>query len=155
MNIRLDDDDAIELPIVPMIDCAFLLLVFFLIATTLKKPDNMATVYKITVPKAESPQTVSTEHVWRVLVTADGIVIPGAANKTDQTYGSLTELVTDLGVYKESTEKEGHQPMVLITCDKDAKFQRVIQVWNAVKTAGISQVSFPVVPGKADEALSP
>ncbi len=40
MNIDLRDDDAVEVAMAPMIDCVFLLLIFFLVATTLKKIDK-------------------------------------------------------------------------------------------------------------------
>jgi biopolymer transport protein ExbD len=37
MRIKLDDDDSVEVQMAPLIDCMFLLLIFFLVATTLKK----------------------------------------------------------------------------------------------------------------------
>jgi len=40
MKIDLQDDDAVEVQMAPMIDCVFLLLIFFLVATTLKKIDK-------------------------------------------------------------------------------------------------------------------
>lgn len=40
MNIDLTDDDVMDVPMAPLIDCVFLLLIFFLVATTLKKLDR-------------------------------------------------------------------------------------------------------------------
>ena len=40
MKIDLRDDEAIEVQMAPLIDCVFLLLIFFLVATTLKKVDR-------------------------------------------------------------------------------------------------------------------
>ena len=37
MRIRLEDDDAVEVQMAPLIDCVFLLIIFFLVATTLRK----------------------------------------------------------------------------------------------------------------------
>jgi biopolymer transport protein ExbD len=40
MKISLDDDSSgDEIPMAPLIDCVFLLLIFFLVATTLKKTE--------------------------------------------------------------------------------------------------------------------
>jgi biopolymer transport protein ExbD len=150
MNIRIEEEENIELPIVPMIDCAFLLLVFFLIATTLKKPDdseNQAKVYSITVPAAESPQTVSTVDAKRILVAADGRVIRDKAPKGSEVYQSLADLVTELGQYRTDVAAKGKDPVVVIMGDKTTPFQRIVTVWNAVRNAGIRQVSFAVDSG--------
>lgn len=40
MRRRRDDSDDITVDMTPMIDCVFLLLIFFLVATTLKKLDR-------------------------------------------------------------------------------------------------------------------
>jgi len=40
MQIDLRDDEGIEVQMAPLIDCVFLLLIFFLVATTLKKIDE-------------------------------------------------------------------------------------------------------------------
>ena len=40
MKVNLGDEDAVEVQMAPLIDCVFLLLTFFLIATTLKKIDK-------------------------------------------------------------------------------------------------------------------
>lgn len=37
MRLRYEEDEAIEVQMAPLIDCVFLLLIFFLVATTLKK----------------------------------------------------------------------------------------------------------------------
>jgi biopolymer transport protein ExbD len=154
VNIRVEEEETIELPIVPMIDCAFLLLVFFLIATTLKKPESQETqvnVYKISVPKAEAPQTISTEDARRILVTADGSVALPGGKRSDDKYLSLVALVDDLKAYRLDCEQKKKEPVIVIVGDKDAKYQRIIQVWNAIKNAGIRQVSFSVEPGKPSD----
>ena len=40
MRVRSEEDEAIEVQMAPLIDCVFLLLIFFLVATTLKKVDH-------------------------------------------------------------------------------------------------------------------
>jgi len=37
MKVRIEDDDEVTVQMAPLIDCVFLLLIFFLVATTLKK----------------------------------------------------------------------------------------------------------------------
>jgi len=40
MQVDLDEDEGIEVQMAPLVDCVFLLLIFFLVATTLKKIDE-------------------------------------------------------------------------------------------------------------------
>ena len=40
MRIKMEDEDSIDINMGPLIDCVFLLLIFFLVATTLKKPEE-------------------------------------------------------------------------------------------------------------------
>lgn len=37
MRLRFEDEEPVEVAMAPLIDCVFLLLIFFLVATTLKK----------------------------------------------------------------------------------------------------------------------
>jgi biopolymer transport protein ExbD len=37
MRIRIEDDDQVEVQMAPLVDCVFLLIIFFLVATTLRK----------------------------------------------------------------------------------------------------------------------
>lgn len=37
MRVRVEEDEPVEVAMAPLIDCVFLLLIFFLVATTLKK----------------------------------------------------------------------------------------------------------------------
>lgn len=40
MQVDLGEDEGLEVQMAPLIDCVFLLLIFFLVATTLKKVDR-------------------------------------------------------------------------------------------------------------------
>lgn len=40
MRVKFEDDEQVEVQMAPLIDCVFLLLIFFLVATTLKKIDK-------------------------------------------------------------------------------------------------------------------
>jgi biopolymer transport protein ExbD len=40
MRVNTDDDDDIGVDMGPLIDCVFLLLIFFLVSTTMKKPEQ-------------------------------------------------------------------------------------------------------------------
>jgi biopolymer transport protein ExbD len=44
MRLDLDDGDDITVDMGPLIDCVFLLLIFFLVSTTMKKPEQVIQV---------------------------------------------------------------------------------------------------------------
>ena len=44
MRLNYDDDDKVEVQMSPLIDCVFLLLIFFLVTTMMKKMGNADSV---------------------------------------------------------------------------------------------------------------
>ncbi|MCW8131895.1 MAG: biopolymer transporter ExbD [Planctomycetota bacterium] len=149
MKLRTPEQNVDEIDMTPMIDVVFQLIIFFMVASSFVE---QAKVYKVSVPKAETPQTISTEEAYKVAVTADGNVAPSDARKPEDKFERLEELVERLKIYRQEQETKQKEAVVVIEGDKDAKYQRIIQVWNAVKNAGIRQVSFQVEPGASDEA---
>ena len=102
------------------------------------------------------PRTAGTTHAFRAriadaAVTADGVVAPSESRKESDKYERLDVLVEQLKLYRKEREALKKEAIVVIDGDKDAKYQRIIQVWNAARNAGIRQVSFQVEPGKPEE----
>ncbi len=137
-----------ELDMTPMIDIIFQLIIFFMIASSFVEE---AKVFKVSVPKAGVVETISTEEARVIAVTKDGKVAPSDSTDEKNQYESLLELVADLKQYKEEASEAGKGAVVVIAGDQEAPYQRIIQVWNAIKSAGISQVSFQVEAGTPTE----
>ena len=64
MRTDMKDDEPVEVQMAPLIDCVFLLLIFFLVATTLKKIDEEL---PLTLPDAESVVEVQQPEDWLVI----------------------------------------------------------------------------------------
>jgi len=148
MKLRTPEAMSDEIDMTPMIDVVFQLIIFFMVASSFVE---QAKVYKVSVPKAEAPQTIATDQAMRIAVTADGVVAPSESRNETDKFDRLDVLVEQLKLYRKEREALKQEPIVVIDGDKDAKFQRIIQVWNAVRNAGIRQVSFQVEPGKLEE----
>lgn len=144
-----------EINVTPMVDVMLVLLVIFMItAPSIKQIEGM----EVNLPELKTnsaAETILTEDAWTVAVNADGQVAKRGSKKNDDFYGSLTELVDDLKKYKDESEKAQKKAAVVIAGDKDTKYQVVMQVWNAVKVAGIRNVSFQVDAGSADKDGAP
>lgn len=59
MRLRYEEDEAIEVQMAPLIDCVFLLLIFFLVATTLKKIEKELPVE---LPESQAAIEVQTQE---------------------------------------------------------------------------------------------
>jgi biopolymer transport protein TolR len=144
-----------EINVTPMVDVMLVLLVIFMItAPSIKQIEGM----EVNLPEIKTnsaAETILTEDAWTVAITAEGQVAKRGSKKTDDTYGNMSELVDDLKKYKEESDKSQKKPAVVIAGDKDAKYQVVMQVWNAVKVAGIRNVSFQVDAGAGGDEKKP
>ena len=134
---------GVAFDLTPMIDVVFQLIIFFMVASTFV---DQASVLKIALPRARGAEivTIRTDDVRRVAVSKDGRVALDGLPK------SVVEVVDDLKAYRRLQQAANKEAVVVVEGDRDARYERIIQVWNAVKSAGISQVSFQVEMGAPD-----
>ena len=136
-----------EINVTPMVDVMLVLLVIFMItAPVIKQIDAL----QVALPQVQGQpaQTILTEDARTLVVAPDGAVSRGDAKSADAYFESNAALIEDLKLYRDDCEKGKKMPVVVIAGDRSAKWERVMQVWNCVKTAGITQVSFQVDSGK-------
>lgn len=129
-----------EINVTPLVDVMLVLLVVFMITAPAMKEG-----FEVEVPKAVTTQSIHVVDARSIIVTKEGFVLRNQAKTPDDRYEQLGKLVEDLKVYKsECDHKTGEkvQPVVIIVGDKEARYERIIQVWNAVRSAGIAQVGF-------------
>ena len=127
-----DSSPAIELT--PVIDIVFLLLIFFLVATTFQQTEREM---QIALPEAESggPITVSLRELV-VNIQSDGSVIV-AGRSVD--LEDLRTIVSD--AFEDNPEQK-----VTVRADKSATYDRVVGVLDACKAAGIQEPYLDTVP---------
>lgn len=139
-----------EINVTPLVDVMLVLLVIFMItAPTLKEG------FSVDIPHAEATQSVPIEDARMITVTADGYVLKPNADTADQRYDKLSQLVEDLKTYKSAQAAAKKPVVVVIVGDRNARYEKIIQVWNAIRTAGIAQVSFQLEPGTAEGDAGP
>ena len=137
-----------EINVVPYIDVMLVLLVIFMItAPTLK--EGLA----VDIPRATATQSINIEDAHLITVTEEGYVLKNKAGTKEERYRQIPELVTDLKAYLKTCEATKKKPTVVIVGDGAAKYERIVQVWNAVINAGVEQVSFQVEPGEQEQRL--
>lgn len=132
MPLKLQQDDALQLNLTPMIDVLFLLIIFFMVATTF---GDLERNMELKVPEvAEAGDAVQPAKPLVINVFADGTL------DLDGQPATLDELKSRL---VEARERIG-QPSVVIRGDAECAFQRVASALSACKSAGISELGITV-----------
>jgi len=132
MQIRHEEDESIEVQMAPLIDCVFLLLIFFLVATTLKK---LEPELKVDLPEsAAAIQVVQDQDVLVLGVDEMGKVHLGG----EQTPASNTMLHD---VLRQHAAHPGER-RVRLDVDRRAPFEDVVRVIELCTFEGLTDVGF-------------
>jgi len=129
MKALCRDDDAKGLPIAPLIDIVFLLLIFFLVATTLYEEEK-----DITVRLAEATEGQDRERAARILVVnvnESGVIV---VNQRVKTLDELAEML-------ETAKREAPDVVVVVRCDRHAYHQHFVRILNLCEKLGVRSVA--------------
>ena len=129
---QADAEPVIELT--PVIDMVFLLLIFFLVATTFQQAEREI---QIALPAAESAGPISAALREIVInVSQDGSLIVGGAAMTLE---GLRSLVSD------AIERNPEQK-VSVRGDREASYGVIARVLDVCKASGVSEPYLDTVP---------
>lgn len=142
-SVELEDDEP-TLDISSLIDVCFLLLIYFIVTTTIAPREqdlNMALPSSGSsgIPLDVSPMFIKVEQSGKISIN------PGPAAETvesDPNSRLLPELTSRLISYVASADAAGQEPVVQIHADGQAEQQRVIDVLNSLTGVGIKSVTF-------------
>lgn len=128
MQIDLQEDESIEVQMAPLIDCVFLLLIFFLVATTLKKIEREL---PLELPEAElAAREVQQSDILTVSVDREGNLYLGADPAT-------SGMVFDR--FKAAAAEDPDQ-VVRINADRLSPWESILQVLELAKFEGLTNV---------------
>jgi biopolymer transport protein TolR len=127
-----------EINVTPLVDVMLVLLVVFMITAP-----TLHDGFKVELPVADAGKPIPIEGARVIVVASDGTVLHEGATQIQDAYVHLAELVQDLRLWKERQASDV-QAVVVISADREVRYERIIQVWNAVVTAGITRVSFRI-----------
>lgn len=120
-----------EVPVVPMIDILFILLVFFIVSTTFKKPREILRIELPTVREIPS-ETVT--------VARSSIAVDALGNVT---LDSLKVPEGLLESYLAAYQKQNPGRKLELEADKRLPLERLLYVWDALTKAGIPVKDVP------------
>jgi biopolymer transport protein ExbD len=120
-----------ELDMSSLIDVSFLLLIYFLVTSTL---DPKEADLGMTMPTSQSssPSEVEIDQMTVEVNNSGHIVLNEEVLDTDIASREVPLLLDRLRTYAESARLTDSQPMVIIAADDASKGQRFIDVLNAL-----------------------
>ena len=138
------EEDEPGLDISSLIDVCFLLLIYFLVTTTIQPREQDL---KMTLPAAAPSDTppVLAPMFIKVDTTGEIFINPGPAEElveSDSSSRKLPELTTRLDGYVATAKAGAQEPIVQIWADGDAEQQRIVDVLNCLAGLEINKVTF-------------
>ncbi|MDE2402743.1 MAG: biopolymer transporter ExbD [Burkholderiales bacterium] len=131
MNFRIRHREEPEINLIPFIDVLLVVLIFVMMTTTYSK----VTELKINLPVANAQPTKPRLKEIVVVVSADGRYAvdshPIEGRSVDLLAAALT---ASAGTHRDS--------VIVVTADASATHQSVINVMDAARRAGLSQLTF-------------
>ncbi len=140
-----DPSDSPALDISSLIDVCFLLLIYFLVATTIQKSENDLRL-QIPADQSSDPHMPDIAPLL-IRVDAQGSILVGAeaqAQLMDVASDSreLPLLTSWLKTYADVSRAANKEPAVQIWVDREARQQRVIDVLNVLAGEKIQLATF-------------
>jgi biopolymer transport protein ExbD len=132
-----------SIPIAPMIDCVFLLLVYFMVSTTM---DREEAPMPVAVPGSSSGTSIELPEEQVIWIQADGQIIVNDYAYDDARSRELPNLTNALIRFREICESDGVQPTVVLIPEADVVHQRIIDVMDALTRAGLENIQFSTAP---------
>lgn len=137
------EEDAPKLDISSLIDATFLLLIYFLVTTTIQPREGDVPMQLPAAAPREKPPEIEPKLISITASGAISVGAPGAQLPMDADDSrNVPLLFADLQAYAAAAKSAGTDPLVQIYVESEARQQRVIDVLNALAGVGISKVTF-------------
>ena len=137
---RAPEEPDPQLDISSMIDVAFLLLIYFLVTSSL---DPKEADLGIQLPTTESSASTAVEvDQMTIEINAEGhILVDSEVLDTDPNDRKVPLLTAKVTEYAQAAQLTNSQPVVIVKSDDAAKGQRFVDVLDALAGAKITSVT--------------
>ncbi|MCX7846840.1 MAG: biopolymer transporter ExbD [bacterium] len=148
MRLRRRPQAKVEFPISAMIDCTFLLLIYFMVASTFHKQEADISFSLPGVAEQAEPLAMPDEQILEI--RADGGIVLNDMELDTPTSRELPQLVKTLQRFREASAATKVEAMLTINAADGVAHQRVVDVLNACAEAKLQNVTF-AVEGEEEE----
>ncbi|MBN2333491.1 MAG: biopolymer transporter ExbD [Deltaproteobacteria bacterium] len=124
--------EEVQLDVTPLVDVVFLLLIFFMLSTTLSINPGI----KVDLPKSSAEQVKSKKSSIRVALEANGSMYAD---------GKKVSLARLDAIFNGLAKKDA-ETLVIIEADKKVYHGIVVTVMDAAKNAGLNKLAIATEP---------
>ena len=135
-RIKRRSGGTLVLEITPLIDVVFLLLIFFMLATSFDE----RSAFKIDLPKSTAAKTKSTLKEVQVLVDKDRNVYVRFTDNSGKSQNEKIDLVSFVSVVSEKLNNSESKD-VIISADKDIDYGFIVEIMSLLKESGASAIN--------------
>ena len=130
MNFRNKKHKPLEISLTPMIDVAFLLLIFFMVTTTFSRESAI----KVMLPQAEGQQAERHEQVLLLTINKSGQYFIDDKPLSDKSLVTLAKALR--------ASRNNKNIPLLINADAASPVQAAISVLDVASKEGFSNITF-------------
>ena len=122
-----------DLDMTPLIDCVFLLLIFFMLSSSFVRPAGI----NVNLPKTVTADILQEEN-FVIIVSADDVIY---LNDTPLTIKELKAILK---------EKKDTIDSLLIKSDKAASLGKIVEIWDICRELGIEKLNIATLQAKKE-----
>ena len=135
-RIKRRSGGTLVLEITPLIDVVFLLLIFFMLATSFDE----RSAFKIDLPKSTAAKTKSTLKEVQVLVDKEKNVYLRYTDNSGKSQNESLDLTSFVSVVSEKLNNSENKD-VIISADKDIDYGFIVEIMSLLKESGASAIN--------------
>jgi biopolymer transport protein ExbD len=142
MKLRNPEEPEANVDMTPMIDCVFLLLIFFMVSATMSKVDQTPEVVLPVAPKAAIPEDLRNRGVVNIVPL--GTPAAGGVTSEDRPFLLAGQLMDEPSLAKAISERLAQEPdlRIYMRVDRDAEYKTVKRAIRACANAGVFDIIF-------------
>ena len=135
-RIKRRSGGTLVLEITPLIDVVFLLLIFFMLATSFDE----RSAFKIDLPKSTAAKTKSTLKEVQVLVDKEKNIYLRYTDNSGRLQSEKLDLSSFVSVVSEKLNTSESKD-VMISADKDIDYGFIVEIMSLLKESGASAIN--------------
>ena len=133
-------EGKVSIPVAPMIDVVFLLLIYFMVSSTLKRQEaDLSFQLPGTVEQA-APLDMPDEQIIEIRTNGQVVVNEYPYDRPDSIY--LTELTAMLTRFREASMANKVDAIITIAPENSVSHGQIVRVMDACALSGIEGVNF-------------
>jgi len=149
MRLKKRAQAKIDFPISSMIDCTFLLLIFFMVASTFHRQEADISFSLPGTAEQSEPVALPDEQILEI--RPDGAVVLNERELDAPGSKDLPDLQKTLTRFREASAAAKVEAMLTINAADAVPHQRVVDVLNACAQAKLANITFAFEPDAEQE----